>query len=1123
MKPFRRHRPSPACLALAFSGALFAATTTWAQSAAASPEDLAKYDSNHNGRLDPDELAARNADEQKARGAVQSSATASGEVVNLSPFEVHAGNDLGYNAASAMSLTRVNAKIEDLGAAVTVVTKQQMEDTASADLNDIFLYEANTQGVGQFTATATDVNGLTIDQIQQSPQTANRVRGIGSTDITVGGFSANARIPVDTYNLDSIEISRGPNSNLAGLGGGSGTVNLNQSQGDLNRTITAATVRGDNWGGYRSTLDVNRPILRDKLAVRVAALYDSKGFRRKPSGDLQRRQYIAATYHPFEGTTIHGSAEFMTDNRQTPNYQTPRDTITFWEQNGKPTWDPITFTATVNGVKTAPITQANDANLPAGLGLDTTQYTRPSMYIDNDQVVLWTPNRLQVSGSNPNVGVTSNERIVGTYTDISKKRTTLYPLYLPPSVSDKSLYDWDKINFSATNWNRDKAASYNVSLDQKIFRTDTQQMYGNAAYRREYWSTYNHNAVTTTSFLYLDINQRLLDGRPNPFFLRPYVTVWEPTINTQSELNDEARAQLAYQLDLSRQSRWLSWIGRQQAVGFYETRFTTDKTFSSREAVLDPHAWVTPTNYANGAATGRVSYKYYLGDNQGYNIDYAPPRAGITTGEYTFHYLSNPATGAFTDEQALFGETPSGASRTRSNLWTRGANLQSFFFGERLVTLFGFRRDDKAVRGSPGILADPTTGLYNWADIDTHGWNAWSYRAGNTRTIDTVIRPFRGIPAIDRHANDRSALGCTLNALKNFELVYNNSDSFNPTTGNLPLKNLLGETLPEPNAKTTEKGFQINMLQSRLWVRILWYNTYNKDARVSGGASTAVGRTQQLDTGTSGFSLYPWARNVVLSRPSSAGKSDAQITADTYALMQLPNGYFDQFSGFNVSDVNDKKSYGEEIEVNFSPTNNWRFKFTAAKTVSTNVNLSGTTQAYIDMRLPAWTTIKDDAGNLWWTTTTASNWYNNNIIPTLKLARALVGLPDSGIPRWSWTGLGNYSFSQGRLKGLGVGGAIRWVDKSAIGFYGSPDPDGIMRSYDPNRAVYDPGRASYDFNASYSVMLFKNRVRMRIQLNGRDIFSHAGLRAIGVEPDGTPANFRILDGPQWLLTTSFNL
>src|SRR5262249_46408186 len=130
----------------------------WAQVAAntaTDPATLAKYDKNKNGRLDPDEQAALEADQKKLAAVDTTSSTAnsgnssddsrSGEVVSLSPFEV-VSETKGYYASNTMSGTRFNSKIEDLASSITVVTKEQMSDFAMLDINDVFLYTANTEG-----------------------------------------------------------------------------------------------------------------------------------------------------------------------------------------------------------------------------------------------------------------------------------------------------------------------------------------------------------------------------------------------------------------------------------------------------------------------------------------------------------------------------------------------------------------------------------------------------------------------------------------------------------------------------------------------------------------------------------------------------------------------------------------------------------------------------------------------------------------------------------------------------------------------------------------------------------------------------------------------------------------
>ncbi len=96
-------------------------------------------------------------------------------IVQLSPFEVNAENK-GYYAANTMAGTRIGSKLEDLGASITVVTKEQMTDFAMLDINDIFNYEASTEGTGNYTAFSFNRNGQPTSDAQLNPQ-SGRIQG----------------------------------------------------------------------------------------------------------------------------------------------------------------------------------------------------------------------------------------------------------------------------------------------------------------------------------------------------------------------------------------------------------------------------------------------------------------------------------------------------------------------------------------------------------------------------------------------------------------------------------------------------------------------------------------------------------------------------------------------------------------------------------------------------------------------------------------------------------------------------------------------------------------------------------------------------------------------------------
>ena len=162
--------------------------------------------------------------------------------VQLSPFEV-VEDTKGYFAANTMSGTRFNSKLEDLGAAITVITKEQMSDFAMLDINDVFLYSTSTEGSGDYPDFAVNNNGHVADNVQNNPRASNRIRGIGSANISMGNIGMSGLTPIDPLNIEGIEISRGRNANVFGLGSPGGTLNMVPAQANLSKNKSTVSSR----------------------------------------------------------------------------------------------------------------------------------------------------------------------------------------------------------------------------------------------------------------------------------------------------------------------------------------------------------------------------------------------------------------------------------------------------------------------------------------------------------------------------------------------------------------------------------------------------------------------------------------------------------------------------------------------------------------------------------------------------------------------------------------------------------------------------------------------------------------------------------------------------------------
>jgi outer membrane receptor protein involved in Fe transport len=1075
-----------------------------------------------------------------APSAPAATGAAAGEVIELSPFQVSAAADRGYLAANTLSGTRLNSKIEDLGASITVVTKQQLLDTAAVDINDVFLYEANTEGTGNFTAFSVDRNGGVNDTVQGSPQTSNRIRGIDSANMALGNFASTAIIPLDTYNVDAVEISRGPNSNIFGLGNTSGTVNIIRSQANLSRAFTSATLRADSYGGYRTSFDLNRPILAQKLAVRFSGVYESKAFQRKPSDEISRRGQVAVTYRPFSKTTVRGSYESYHNYARRPNSVTPRDGVSYWKSVGSPTWDPTTRMVTyANGTRVGPFPQSQDANLPMGLlSQGTGFYNRPSIYVDGGAVQFWSVNR---TGSVPTTGVfagiptpdnpNQDLRFLESGTDLQRLRGTLYPLYVTPSITDRSLYDWTAVNFVGPNYNKDKADIYMAEFEQFVVQTRQHLLAFRGGWLREDIDNYSRNFIGgTNAVLYVDVNEKLLDGRANPYFKRPYVAASEPTLSNRPTVNDIQSGDIAYQWTPSDLPRLLSWIGQQKFAGHAEVRRIDTAIYRYRDAVLSDHRWINLQN-RTGVTAARAYYKYYVGDAQGSNIDYAPADVYGLAGTYPFTWF-NAATNQWVNEPATIGETGvTPSNRTRREIRTQSATMQNFFFGDRLVTTFGVREDKNRSRDSNGAVVDATTGLLDYSPLRV--WGPWLEKSGKTKTAGGVIRPFRDLGFIERTARDGGGAARFLaQTVRSISAHYNKSDSFQPAVTQY---NLFGDVLPNPTGTGKDYGVSFNLFDNRLYLRVNRYQTLQKDSR-NGDAGIVATRAIRMDTGRSGngndsFNFETWATLLANNRFTAQGivPTATQTSNAVARIMGLPEGFLDTLVGKSISETSDIEAKGTEIELNYNPNRNWRFKFTGAQQKSIDTNMSPRLQEYITQRLPHWLGAVDDAGVQWWTSRIGSggvprDFFTANVDAQLKLAIANQGKPRSQVREWRFNSLANYTFNEGRLKDLSLGGAVRWEDQASIGFYGAaPDADGVVRALDRNRPVYDKARTYVDLSAGYTMRLFANQIRTRVQLNVRNALENGRLQAIAVNPDGSPFAYRIIDPRQFILTFTFDL
>ena len=519
------------------------------------------------------------------------------DIVALSPFEVVA-DAKGYFASNSMSGTRLNSKIEDLGQSITVVTKEQMADFAMLDINDIFDYTASTEGTNSYSEFVTDRTGAVVDNVSLSPNTANRVRGIGNANIAFNNIQMTGRVPVDPLWMDSLELSRGPNANIFGLGNASGTVNQAPATANLSRNFSKVDVRGDSYGGWRASLDVNRELIKNKLAVRASYADQHTGFVRKPSGEDARRLSAQLKARPFKNTSISLSWYNYRNASVRPNYTTPRDYFTDWIRAGKPGWNAVTGLVTFadgrvygNGNvlgSTTPYTAAPSfTGAPVTFTFGGAESRSPFQIGAPGQAPYWAMPRYTsgtLATTDP-FGATATGVGLLTTSAAETYTATQQPLYnsVARPIFDKSIYDWTSINLTnGKAW--DNNNTYMVQLDQAILNTPKQTLAAQVTFMREDAKRLENLPMGAASVnsnigqLQPDVNQVYLDGTPNPYFGRPYLRSSEPFLRNKPQVWDTVRAQAVYRIDFSQDKSLTKWLGTQQLLGYYERGYLHDAT-----------------------------------------------------------------------------------------------------------------------------------------------------------------------------------------------------------------------------------------------------------------------------------------------------------------------------------------------------------------------------------------------------------------------------------------------------------------------------------------------------------------------------------------------------------------
>ncbi len=219
-----------------------------------------------------------------------------------------------------------------------IVTAQKREQTlleaplSVTALRGEDLENRGQRGVNDFIDTVPGVsvrptsNGFATIQIRGiSSGVGDGTVGIYLDEIPFSVLSTTVSPNLRSFDLDRVEVLRGPQGTLYGLGSMGGTVKLVTKAPDLNRyEVKAEASGGIKTGGdadYLGNLAVNIPLVEDKLAVRLVGSYQKSGgyLDDRTTGEADVNDFTARNYRakvlfsPNPDLRVTASAWFQRD------------------------------------------------------------------------------------------------------------------------------------------------------------------------------------------------------------------------------------------------------------------------------------------------------------------------------------------------------------------------------------------------------------------------------------------------------------------------------------------------------------------------------------------------------------------------------------------------------------------------------------------------------------------------------------------------------------------------------------------------------------------------------------------------------------------------------------------
>lgn len=620
---------------------------------------------------------------------------------------------------------------------------------------------------------------------------------------------------------------------------------------------------------------------------------------------------------------------------------------------------------------------------------------------------------------------------------------------------------------------------------------------------------------------------------------------------------------------------WGEIFGAHTASGLY-AEYNENLQWTDRQGAWWADSGDNPaesfiSNGFNEAETRRVYSQVYLGpDVRGLNssdavridgpLDIRLPRTGDQYGIWYFDDRSIVDEGTVNEWRVI--EHLEWGNRFRRTLDSKAASLQSHFLWGTLVTTVGIREDHQNTQGRR--TADEWFGPTGTLSIytDDPGINATD---GNFNTLLLETLDPESVSDTEGETSTWSIVGhypeVILGELPmgmDLSFHYYEADSFEPDFDTV---NILNEPIPEPRAESREWGFTLNFLEDKLSLRVNRFKTVNVNATTTLNGAVPQIRTE-IDSYTFNIAqsesfegqLFPDPLDQLLTpdtRPSNRQRrtgTDADLIgvnsfAEYYELLfnimpprmrevwdykpeiqEQGEVFITRFDPNGpLRDTEDTVARGTEIELSGKIGKNWVLSLNVAQQETVRSNIA---PFAVPLALEMLQRIKDlelydiRENPYLREQKTIGDWFED-LIRTIRIEKAQEGIASQEQREWRVNLLSRYDFKDGPLKGLSIGGALRYQDEIVAGYPNKWDAFGNAIP-DVDNPYFGPDELNGDLFFRYTRPI-SNKILWSLQFNARNLYRKNGDDDIPVtiNPDGRLSLIRIPNQQEFFVTNTF--